>query len=74
MQDKRSQAFYQQLNLARPVPKVPEWEHIANEMVAALERIVRGLATLDGALKALDEFSWTALAKRRTMLERGRAA
>ncbi len=74
MQDKRSQAFYQQLNLARPVPKVPEWERIANEMVAALERIVRGLATLDGALEGLDAFAWTALAKRRTMLERGRAA
>ena len=74
MQDARSQAFYQQLNLARPVPPVPEWERIANEMVAALERIVRGLVSLDDALKGLDEFAFTALAKRRAMLERGRAA
>ena len=74
MQDARSHAFYQQLTLARPVPQVPEWELIANEMVAALERIVRGLVTLDDALKGLDEFAWKALAKRRAMLERGRAA
>lgn len=73
-QDARSQAFYQQLNLARPVPQVPEWEHIANEMVAALERIVRGIVTLDAALKGLDDFATTTLTKRRAMRSREAAA
>ena len=71
-QDHRLQAFFAQLNLTRPVPQVPEWERIANEMVAALERVVRNLSSLDMALKGLDEFAWTALAKRRAMLQ-GRA-
>ena len=38
-------------------------------MVAALERVVRGITTLDAALKGLDEFAWTILTKRRAMLE-----
>ena len=69
MQDSRLYAFFEQLNLTRPVPQVPEWERIANEMVAALERVVRNLTSLDSALKGLDEFAWTTLAKRRAMLE-----
>ena len=69
MQDGRLHAFFEQLNLTRPVPQVPEWERIANEMAAALERVVRGLTTLDQALKALDEFAWTTLAKRRNLLQ-----
>ncbi len=70
MQDKRLHAFFDQLNMTRPVPLVPEWERIANEMTAALEKVVRGLSTLDEALKSLDEFAWGALAKRRAMLEK----
>ncbi len=69
MRDSRSRAFFDQLNRTRPPPQVPEWERIANEMVAALERVVRGITTLDAALKGLDEFTWTILAKRRAMLE-----
>jgi len=69
MQDSRSRTFFDQLNRTRPPPQVPEWERIANEMVAALERVVRGITTLDAALKGLDEFAWTILAKRRAMLE-----
>jgi len=69
MHDRRSLAFFDQLNRTRPPPQVPEWERIANEMVTALERVVRGLVTLDAALKGLDEFAWTILAKRRAMLE-----
>lgn len=70
MQDRRAHAFFEQLTLARPVPQVPEWERIANEMAAALERVVRNQVSLDMALKGLDEFAWTILAKRRTMLAR----
>ncbi len=69
MNDVRLHAFFEQLNLAKPVPQVPEWERIANEMVAALERVVRGLTDLDAALKGLDEFAWTTLAKRRALLQ-----
>ena len=69
MQDSRSRTFFDQLNRTRPPPQVPEWERIANEMVATLERVVRGISTLDAALKGLDEFAWTILAKRRAMLE-----
>ena len=72
--DARARAFFDQLNRAKPAPQVPEWERIANEMVAALERVVRGQATLDMALKGLDEFAWTTLAKRRAMLSRKAAA
>ena len=68
--DVRARPFFDQLNRARPVPQVPEWERIANEMVAALERTVRGQVALEAALKGLDEFAWTTLAKRRTMLAR----
>ena len=67
--DNRLKAFFQQLNMTRPVPQVPEWERIANEMVAALERVVRGLTSLDAALKGLDEFAWTTLTKRRNLLQ-----
>ena len=73
-EDVRARAFFDQLNRARPVPQVPEWERIANEMVAALERVARGQVTLDMALKGLDEFAWTTLAKRRAMLARKAAA
>jgi multiple sugar transport system substrate-binding protein len=69
MHDRRSLTFFDQLNRTRPPPQVPEWERIANEMVAALERVVRGITTLDAALKGLDEFAWTILTKRRAMLE-----
>ncbi len=73
-QSVRARPFFDQLNRAKPVPQVPEWERIANEMVASLERVVRGQVTLDMALKGLDEFAWTTLAKRRTMLARKAAA
>jgi hypothetical protein len=36
--------------------------------------VVRGQATLDAALKGLDAFAWTTLAKRRAMLARRQAA
>lgn len=69
MEDERSKAFFDQLNRTRPVPQVPEWERIANEMVASLEHVIRGQATLDGALANLDAFAWTTLAKRRAMMD-----
>ncbi|ESQ91075.1 hypothetical protein ABAC460_07540 [Asticcacaulis sp. AC460] len=73
MENERTHAFFDQLTMARPVPKVPEWERIANEMTGALERVIRGQIGLDDALDRLDEFAWNVLAKRRTLLERGAA-
>jgi len=74
MTEPRSRAFFDQLNIARPAPPAPEWERIANEMAGAMERIVRGIQSLDAALKGLDEFAFMTLAKRRWLLEQGRPA
>ncbi len=65
--DDRAQAFFHQLQLAVSPPQAPEWERIANEMAAALERVVRHIQPLDAALKGLDEFAELTLAKRRSM-------
>ncbi|EGF91776.1 bacterial extracellular solute-binding family protein [Asticcacaulis biprosthecium C19] len=73
MEDERTHAFFDQLTMARPVPKVPEWERIANEMTGALERVIRGQVGLDTALERLDAFAWNVLAKRRTLLARQRS-
>lgn len=74
MQNERTRSFYDQLMLAKPPPKVPEWERIANEMAAAMERAVRGIETLDAALARLDAFADKALAKRRWLRDRAGAA
>ncbi len=70
MRDPRSKAFYDQLMIAKPAPPAPEWERIANEMAATLERVVRGVQPLDAALARLDKFADEALAKRRWLLKR----
>ncbi|MBU6299706.1 MAG: extracellular solute-binding protein, partial [Alphaproteobacteria bacterium] len=70
MRDPRSKAFYDQLQIAKPAPPAPEWERIANEMAATLERVVRGVQPLDAALARLDRFSDDVLAKRRWFLKR----
>jgi multiple sugar transport system substrate-binding protein len=67
--DPNAQSFYQQLSLAKAPPKAPEWERIANEMAIAMERVVRGIQTLDDALIGLDNFANGILAKRRFMLQ-----
>ena len=72
--DPRSLAFFRQLELAVSPPQAPEWERIANEMAAALERVVRHIQPLDAALKGLDEFAELALAKRRSMVQQKGAA
>ena len=74
MHDPRSKAFYDQLTIAKPAPPAPEWERIANEMAATLERVVRGVQPLDAALARLDKFADEALAKRRWILKQTRGA
>ncbi|MEK7661748.1 MAG: extracellular solute-binding protein [Pseudomonadota bacterium] len=66
--DAKAHSFYQQLSLAKAAPKAPEWERIANEMAIAMERVVRGIQSLDVALAGLDNFADDILAKRRYMI------
>jgi multiple sugar transport system substrate-binding protein len=62
-----------QLERARAVPKVPEWERIVTEMQVVAERMVRGEYTVEAAAREIDVRADRLLEKRRWMLERGRA-
>ena len=62
-----------QLERARAVPKVPEWERIVTEMQIVAERMVRGEFTVDAAAAEIDARADRLLEKRRWMLDRGRA-
>ena len=69
--DAYARAFRDQLERARPVPQVPEWERIVQEMRLVAERVVRGqLSVHDGAL-ALNETADRMLAKRRQLVAEG---
>ena len=61
-------AFHEQLERAKPTPKVPEWERIVNEMQLAAERVVRGHQNVDQVLRDLDAQTDAILEKRRWML------
>jgi len=58
-------AFRDQLERARPVPKVLEWERIAQEMRISSERVVRGGASPETELAELDRRVDAILEKRR---------
>ncbi|MFO1217216.1 MAG: sugar ABC transporter substrate-binding protein [Burkholderiaceae bacterium] len=63
-------AFADQLERARPVPQVPEWERIATELKLTADRVVRGTLERDQALALLDARCDAMLDKRRWMLQR----
>lgn len=63
-------AFRRQLDQARGVPGVPEWERIAARIVHYAERAVRGELSEEQALTALDEDVERILEKRRWLLDR----
>jgi len=65
----RTRAFWTQLAAVVPTPPVPEWERIATLVTQHAEAAVRGLATTDAALAALDADVDQALAKRRWILD-----
>lgn len=65
--------FGRQLERAKPVPKVPEWERIVTEMQVVAERMVRGEYTPNAASAEIDRRADRLLEKRRWMLDRGRA-
>jgi multiple sugar transport system substrate-binding protein len=71
--DPKVATFGRQLARARPVPKVPEWERIVNEMQIVAERMVRGADAPKEAAAEIDRRADRLLEKRRWMLERGRA-
>ena len=69
-EDERARAFWTQLGAVRRTPQTPEWEQIAAMVAERLETAVRGAATLDEALRALDRDVDRALEKRRLLLDR----
>ncbi|HKW80830.1 MAG TPA: sugar ABC transporter substrate-binding protein [Casimicrobiaceae bacterium] len=64
-------AFRDQLERVRPLPKVAEWERIADQIRAIAERTVAGQMTVDQAAKTIDDRADAILEKRRWMLTRG---
>jgi multiple sugar transport system substrate-binding protein len=71
--DVYAQAFREQLERAKPSPKVPEWERIANEMQLLAAQVVHGNLTVDQATTELDSRVDAFLEKRRWMLNQGAA-
>ncbi len=66
-------AFAAQLESARALPKVPEWERIVSEMQVVAERMLRGQFTVRQAAAEMDVRANRLLEKRRWMVEKGRA-
>ncbi|HXJ79910.1 MAG TPA: sugar ABC transporter substrate-binding protein [Candidatus Methylomirabilis sp.] len=69
--DVKARAFREQLERVRPVPKVPEWERIANEMRLVAEQVVYGRVSVDGGARELDRRVERILEKRRWLVARG---
>jgi multiple sugar transport system substrate-binding protein len=72
--DPYAKAFRDQLERARPTPKVPEWERIANELQLVAEQMADGRLTVDQAAAETDRRADAILEKRRWMLDHGSAA
>jgi multiple sugar transport system substrate-binding protein len=69
--DVYARAFRVQLERVRPVPPVPEWERIMEEMRLMGERVIQGAEPVDPALERLDARVDALLEKRRWMLAQG---
>ncbi len=63
-----ARAFRDQLDRVVPLPQVPEWEEIATAIYEHGERTIRGAATTDQTLAALDRDVNAMLEKRRHIL------
>jgi multiple sugar transport system substrate-binding protein len=72
--DVYTQAFRDQLERVRAVPKVPEWERIATELRVVLERVIHGDIAAERMPEEMDLRADRILEKRRWMLDRGAAA
>lgn len=71
--DSNVHTLARQLDIARPLPKVPEWERIATELQIVAETMVRGHLGVDAAASEMNQRADKLLAKRRWMLDQGRA-
>jgi multiple sugar transport system substrate-binding protein len=71
--DPYARAFREQLERAKPAPRVPEWERITDEMKLVGEQMVRGRLTVDQAAAEMDRRVDAILEKRRWMLDHGQA-
>lgn len=67
--DPQARAFWQQLQNVKPTPKVPEWEQIATLFFEHSELAIRGRATTDQALRALEGDVNRLLEKRRWLMD-----
>lgn len=72
--DEKLRAFRAQLEHVRPMPKVPEWEQIAQRVAEVSEQALRGRLSLDEAAALLDRDVDRMLEKRRFILDRRGAA
>ena len=70
--DSKARAFRVQLEHVTPMPRVPEWEQIAQKLVEDLEPAIRGRQSVSDALARLDGDVDRILEKRRWMLSRRR--
>ena len=71
--DVKARAFRDQLAHVTPLPRVPEWEQIAQKIAEDLEAAIRGRETIQASLKNLDGDVDSILEKRRWMLARAQA-
>ncbi|MDB6163668.1 MAG: transporter substrate-binding protein [Xanthomonadaceae bacterium] len=71
--DRYARAFREQLERAKPAPRVPEWERITDEMKLVAEQMVNGRLTVDQAAVEMDRRVDVILEKRRWMLDHGQA-
>ncbi len=67
--DPQMRAFVEQLERARPAPKVPEWERIVTEMQHVAAGAVYGRYGVDEAVREIDRRVDAILAKRRRVLD-----
>jgi multiple sugar transport system substrate-binding protein len=68
--DEKARAFRIQVEHVAAMPRVPEWEQIAQHMAERLEAAIRGRESLPAALAAIDSDVDRILEKRRWMLAR----
>jgi multiple sugar transport system substrate-binding protein len=68
--DEKTRAFRSQVERVAAMPRVPEWEQIAQHMAERLEPAIRGRESLPATLAAIDRDVDRILEKRRWMLAR----
>ncbi len=65
-------AFYEQLEAARPFPRIPEWEQVTGKMGEWIETVVWERNTLSQAIRGMDSDINRILEKRRWLRRTGR--